>query len=123
VTNFKSAISLCAALRQTLMLVERERLVTRHADSLKDVIYQYVTGQEFTTRVKMIYSAYQGMQAELEKEKQAMMRIWKGREKRIAIVMENLAGMRGELEGIVGGQKVLPAFEPLSLEPPAGGEE
>ena len=116
VTDCKSAMGLCAALRQTLMLVERERLVTQHADCLKDIIYQYVTGQEFTTRVKMIYLAYQGMQADLENEKRAMQRIWRSREKRISLVLDNLTGMRGELEGIVGGQMVLPSFEPLSLE-------
>lgn len=116
VTDFKSALSLCAVLRQALIMVERERLIATHQDGLKDIIYQYMTGQEFTTRVKMIYSAYQGMMIDLDAEKRSMLRIWKNREKRIALVLDNIAGMRGELEGIVGGQKVLPAFEPLSLE-------
>ncbi|MCE5230433.1 DUF2130 domain-containing protein [bacterium] len=116
VTEFKSALCLCSALRQTLILVEREKLVATHQDGLKDIIYQYITGQEFTARVKMIYTAYQGMLVDLETEKRSMLRIWKSREKRIALVLDNIAGMRGELEGIMGGQRVLPEFEPLSLE-------
>ena len=71
----------------------------------------------------MIYRAYQEMQTDLESEKRAMLRIWKKREKQIGMVLDNVAGMRGELEGMVGGQKVLPAFEPLSLEAVGGAEE
>ncbi len=123
VTDFGFAVCLCVALRQMLVMVSRERLVAVHQDSLRDVIYQYVTGQEFATRIKMIYRAYQEMQVDLDSEKRAMLRIWKKREKQIGMVLDNVAGMRGELEGMVGGQKVLPAFEPLSLESIGGGEE
>ena len=33
----------------------------------------------------------------------------------ISNILDNLTGMRGEIEGIVGGQKVLPAIEILEL--------
>jgi hypothetical protein len=51
----------------------------------------------------------------LNKEKRAMERIWKSREKQIETVLSNLAGIRGSLEGYVG-QKLLPSMETLSLE-------
>ncbi|MCX5638692.1 MAG: DUF2130 domain-containing protein [Planctomycetota bacterium] len=116
VTDYKSAIGLCTAFRETLIRVERERIVTQHQDSMKDVLYKYVTGQEFAMRVKRIAETYVIMQRDLETEKRAMNRIWSRREKHIAIVLDNLSGMRGEIEGVVGGQKVLPAIETLSLE-------
>jgi len=37
------------------------------------------------------------------------------REKQISVVLDNLSGMRGEIEGIVG-QKQLPQIDPLMLE-------
>jgi hypothetical protein len=116
VTDYKSAIGLCTAFRETLTRVERERIVTQHQDSMKDVLYKYVTGQEFAMRVRRITETYVIMQKDLETEKRAMNRIWSKREKHIAVVLDNLSGMRGEIEGVVGEQKVLPAIETLSLE-------
>lgn len=116
VADYKSAIGLCTAFRETLIRVERERVVTQHQDSLKDVVYKYITGQEFTMRVKRIADAYIAMQRDLESEKRAMNRIWNKREKQITTVLDNLTAMRGEIEGVVGGQKALPSMESLSLE-------
>ena len=45
-----------------------------------------------------------------------MNRIWIKREKQITLVLENLSGMRGKVEAIVGGQKALPEMEALALE-------
>jgi hypothetical protein len=44
-----------------------------------------------------------------------MNRIWSKRTSQISNILENLSGMRGEIEGIVVGQKVLPAIESLEL--------
>ena len=116
VTDYKSAIGLATVLRQTLVSVARERIRRKHQDSMKDVIYDYVTGSEFAIRLRQIAAAYIEMQKDLDTEKRSMNRIWTKREKQITLVLENLGGMRGEIEGIVGGQKLLPEVENLSLE-------
>ena len=115
VTNFASAISLCAALRQTLSRVERERSISQHQGTMKDVIYQYITGHEFTQRVKLIVGAYKQMHEDLESEKRSMNRIWNKREKQISTVLDNMTGMYGEIEGILGGHQALPGVDILSL--------
>ena len=56
------------------------------------------------------------MQSDLESEKRAMLRIWKKREKQISIVVDNAVEMRGEIEGLVSGYKVLPSVDELTLE-------
>jgi hypothetical protein len=56
------------------------------------------------------------MNDELGKEKRAMTRIWNSREKQIATVIENVVGIHGSIEGLVGGQKALPEIETLSLD-------
>lgn len=83
---------------------------------MKDVIYQYVTGQEFAMHIKAVVDAFGQMQEQLEKEKRAMNKLWKAREKQITTVLENVSGIRGSIEGLVGGRKTLPAIETLSLE-------
>jgi hypothetical protein len=126
VTDYSSAIGLCTVLRQMLISVAREKLVSLHQDSLKDVIYSYITGQEFSSRVKAVVMAYTQMQIDLDSEKRAMLRIWKKREKQIQSVLNNTSEMFGEIEGMLGGQKLFAPIEPLMLEavePDEGDEQ
>lgn len=116
ITDYKSSIALATALRQILINVAREKLRNKHQDSMKDVVYDYVTGNEFSMRVRQIATAYIEMQKDIETEKRSMNRIWTKREKQITLVLENLSGMRGEVEAMVGGQKALPEMGPLTLE-------
>ena len=43
-----------------------------------------------------------GMQEQLNKEKRAYARLWKEREKQIERIIENTAGMYGEVRGLIG---------------------
>jgi len=115
-TDYRSAIGLATALRQGLIEVARQKLITTGQDSIKDILYQYITGQEFTMHIRAVVEAFQRMNEELEKEKRAMTKIWNSREKQIATVIENVAGIHGSIEGLVGGQKALPEIETLSLD-------
>ncbi|MBW8015007.1 MAG: DUF2130 domain-containing protein [Planctomycetes bacterium] len=120
ITNYKCAIGLCTSLRGGLINVARERIVAIGQESMKDVVYKYVTGQEFNRRIKRIVDAYVQMQTDLESEKRALTKIWKKREKQISVVLDNAAEMRGEIEGLVGGDKVLPEAGMLELDSIAG---
>jgi hypothetical protein len=114
ISDFKSTIGLTTALRQLLIEVTRQKLVTIGQASMKDMIYEYVTGQEFAIHIKEVVSAFAVMQEDLEKEKRAVALIWKKREKQISTVLTNVAGMKGSIEGLA--QKALPEAEVLSLE-------
>lgn len=48
--------------------------------------------------------------------KRAMARIWKRREKQITTVLDNVSGMYGSIEGIVGTQKALPSMGVMELD-------
>jgi hypothetical protein len=115
ITNFASAMGLSAALRMGLINAAREKALTDNRETLKDIIYKYVTGQEFALQIRALAEAFIRMQVDLNKEKRAMERIWKSREKQIETVLSNVSGIRGSLEGYIG-QKFLPSLETLSLE-------
>lgn len=115
ITNFASAMGLSAALRMGLINAAREKALTDNRETLKDIIYKYVTGQEFALQIRALAEAFIRMQVDLNKEKRAMERIWKSREKQIETVLSNVSGIRGSLEGYIG-QKILPSLETLSLE-------
>ena len=114
VTDFSSVTGLATALRQLLIEVTRQKLVSAGQITMKDLIYEYVTGQEFAMHIKAVVSAFAVMQEDLEKEKRAVASIWKKREKQISTVLTNVAGMKGSIEGLA--QKALPEAEVISLE-------
>ena len=52
------------------------------------------------------------MQDQLLKERRAMEKNWKQREKEIERVIKNTAGLYGDMQGIIGGEiPVIPALE------------
>ena len=54
------------------------------------------------------------MQDQLNKERRAMEKHWKQREKQIERVVKNTAGLYGDMQGIIGGQ--IPAIPALELD-------
>lgn len=116
ITEYGCALGLCAALRQQLIFVAREKVMTEHRDTAKDVLFEYVTGPEFNLRIRSTVETYIQMQRDLEGEKRVLMSRWKKREKQLTKVLDNISGMYGELEGLVGAQASLPTVDTLSIE-------
>jgi hypothetical protein len=110
------------ALRHGLINVAREKIVAANQDSIKDVVYRYVTGPEFGMQVRSMVGAFRRMQEDLEKEKRWMQQSWKSREKQIETVVLGVSGIHGAIEGYVG-HKALPEMDPLMLENPPEGRE
>lgn len=79
----------------------------------------YLTGSEFRMQIEAIVEGFTQMQTDLDKEKRAMARIWKQREKQIEKVLENTTGMYGSIRGIAGNA----IGHIKTLELPYGDEE
>src|SRR5207247_2301832 len=67
-----------------------------------EILYDYVVGTEFRQRVSAIFDAFMSMQSDLEKERAAATRTFSKREKQINGVIQNMAGMIGDVQGISG---------------------
>ena len=115
ITDYQTAMCLATALRHGLINVAREKLVVTNQGTVKDIVYRYVTGQEFTLQVKSIVAAFERMKDDLEGEKRAMQKYWKSREKQIETVLGGVSNIYGAIEGYVG-QKQLPQIDPLLLD-------
>jgi len=114
VTDHDSAMPLAAALRISLISVAQARLTQEDKQGKMEVLYSYLTGQEFKQRVEAIIESFDQMKRDLDAEKKAMAGIWAKREKQMEQVVGNLVGMRGDMEGIVGN--VMPQIEALDLK-------
>ena len=113
VADLSSTVSLAIALRTLLIQVARTRDIQTGKEEKMEVVYNYLTGSEFRNRVQAIMEAFVGMKKDLDSEKRAIENIWAKREKQIGRVVTNIAGMRGDLEGIVGLS--LPTIKLLEL--------
>lgn len=121
VTDIPSALSLALALRTLLIQVDRANAVKAGKNEKMELVYDYVTGNEFRHRVEAIVDAFAHMREDLEAEKRAMTRIWAKREKQIEQVIQNTLSFHGDLEGIAG--KHLPKIDKLELGFDAGAPE
>ncbi len=119
VTDFGCALGLAAALRQGLISVANARRVESGKQEKMDVLYRYLSGNEFRQKVEAIVEAFVSMKSDLEAEKRALTRIWAKREKQIEQALGNTALMYGGVQGIIG-QGALPAIQLLELEDQSG---
>ena len=79
-----------------------------------EALYQYLAGVEFKQKIEGIIIAFTSMQEQLNRERRAMEKHWKQREKEIERVVKNTAGLYGDMQGIIGGQ--IPAIPALELD-------
>jgi hypothetical protein len=110
-----SAIPLAAALREQLIAVGRERTASIGKSEKMEALYQYLAGVEFKQKIEGIVEAFTSMQDQLNRERRAMERHWKQREKEIERVVKNTVGLYGDMQGIIGGQ--IPSIPALELDP------
>jgi hypothetical protein len=109
-----SALPLAAALREQLVAVGRERTASIGKGEKMEALYQYLSGVEFKQKIEGIVEAFTSMQDQLNRERRAMERHWKQREKEIERVVKNTVGLYGDMQGIIGGQ--IPAIPALELD-------
>ncbi len=116
VTDYKSAFSICAVLRQSLTDIMRVKATEDYRDSLMDTVYNYITGVEFKRHLNRIHDAFQKMKDELDKEKKAMQRHWKMREKNIENIITSVISIDGDITGYLALDSSKPIIEGLTLE-------
>jgi len=113
ITEPRFAMPLVIALRQTLIEVANSRQVQDGQRTKMELVYQYLTGPRFRHRVEGIVEKFSEMQADLDREKKTMTRLWAKREAQIQGVIESTAGMYGDLQGIAG--RSLPEIDSLEV--------
>ena len=106
--------ALAVALREQLLQVAFAHLASEGKNEKMDMLYRYLSGDQFRQKVTGIVEAFSSLQDQIQRERRAMERIWKDREKQIERAITNTVGMYGEMSGILGGS--LPEIPQLTLE-------
>lgn len=112
VCDIASAIPLAHTLRRMVQELAIARGHQEGAQEKMQLLYTYLTGVEFRQRVSAVIEAFTMMRADLEKERRGLTRAWAKREKHINAVVENMAGMIGDVQAISGNAlQDIPALE------------
>lgn len=70
------------------------------------MLYDYLTSNEFSEQWKAIREGFMSMKLSIQKERDAMEKLWKAREKQLEKVLLNAAHIRGSIEGIAGTDSI-----------------
>jgi hypothetical protein len=115
VTNFACAAAVASLVRAQLLQLAQTRSAVVNKDQKLELLHRYLSGIEFRQRVEAIVEAFQKMRDDLDQERRAAERQWAKREKQIESVTFNIAGMYGDLQGLLPG---LPSIARLELPEP-----
>jgi hypothetical protein len=118
VADFASAAGVALILRAQLLAVAQARVAAAHKEERLELLHRYLTGTDFRHRVEAVVEAFAQMRQDLEQERRAAERQWSRRTRQLEAVTLNIAGMYGDLQGLV---PALPAIG--LLETPADAAE
>ena len=102
VCQYQEARSLGMVLRQTLLKLSEANASQENKGEKMVMLYNYLTGNEFRHQIEAISEGFMSLKNEIIREKVAMERLWKEREKHIEKVLLNTVGMYGSIKGIAG---------------------
>ena len=120
ICSFSHVKGLVLVLRDSLLRIHEAYGSQANKGEKMQMLYDYLTSNEFRLQVGAIIDGFTSLQAGYQKERNAMERIWKEREKQLQKVLLNTNHFLGSIKGIAGstlGQLQLPGGDDLLLEP------
>lgn len=114
VTDFASVAGVAAILRAQLVALAQARSAAIHKEERLELLHRYLTGTDFRHRVEAVVEAFEAMRQDLDQERRAAERQWARRARQLEAVTMNVAGMYGDLQGLV---PALPSIGLLELPP------
>jgi hypothetical protein len=102
ICNFTEVNSVAHLLRKGILTVyEIQRSEENKGDKMQ-LLYNYLTGNEFKGQVEAIVEGFMAMKQSIMKERIQMEKMWKEREKQLEKVLISTSGMYGSVKGIAG---------------------
>jgi hypothetical protein len=102
VCNFAEVKPLAHVLRQGILKLAAALKKEDNKGDKMQLLYNYLTSSEFGEQWKAIREGFISMRGSIQKERDAMERLWKAREKQLEKVLLNMAHFKGSIEGIAG---------------------
>ena len=102
ICNFAEVKSVALLLRNALLKVYDAKKSQDNKGDKMVMLYDYLTNSEFSEQWKAIREGFMSMKLSIQRERDAMEKLWKAREKQLEKVLLNAAHIKGSIEGIAG---------------------
>ena len=120
ICSFAEVRSVALLLRNGLLKIAETKKSQENKGDKMVMLYDYFMSSEFREQWKAIREGFATMKLSIQRERDAMEKLWKAREKQLEKVLLNAAHIKGSIEGIAGSDAMdltlLDDNEPLALE-------
>jgi hypothetical protein len=120
ICSFPDALALVHVLRDGILKIFNAAKTQENKGDKMHMLYAYLTSNEFGEQWKAIREGFQAMNQSIQKEREAMEKLWKMRQKQLEKVLLNAAHIKGSIEGIAGSDNIqldlIDDTDPLVLE-------
>lgn len=106
ICSFEEVKAVAYVLRDGIIRLSNATKFQENRGDKMHMLYDYLTGSEFSEQWKAIREGYMSMRISIQKERDAMERMWKSREKQLDKVLLNATHIRGSIEGIAGADSI-----------------
>ena len=100
ISDYLSAIGLATAIRIKFQELHQTKAAIAGRSDIRDMIYDYITGADFRTRIEATGEALRDMKSDIDRERAAMEKNWAKREKQLFRIVKNMSGVYGDMSGI-----------------------
>ncbi len=102
ICTFSEAKALTAVLRDMVIKVFNALKSNENKGDKMHLLYDYLTGKEFSEQWKAMREGFVSMRMSIIKEREQMEKLWKVREKQLDKVLLSATHIKGSIEGISG---------------------
>lgn len=106
ICSFEEVKAVAYVLRDGIIKLSNASKSQENKGDKMHMLYDYLTGTEFSEQWKAIREGYMSMRLSIHKERDAMEKMWKMREKQLDKVLINASGIKGSIEGIAGADTI-----------------
>ena len=106
ICSFEEVNAVAYVLRDGILRLSSAMKSQENRGDKMHMLYDYLTGAEFSEQWKAIREGFMSMKLSIQRERDAMERLWKAREKQLEKVLLNATHIRGSIEGIAGTDSI-----------------
>lgn len=106
ICTFSDVSALIHVLREGIIKIFQAAKTQENKGDKMHMLYAYLTSNEFSEQWKAIREGFQAMNQSIQKEREAMEKLWKMRQKQLEKVLLNAAHIKGSIEGIAGSENI-----------------
>lgn len=106
ICSFEEVKAVAYILRDFVIKLSAEIRKQDNKGDKMHLLYDFLTSNEFSEQWKAIREGFMSMRMSILKEREAMEKLWKSREKQLDKVLLSAAHIKGSIEGIAGSDSI-----------------